>query len=374
MRHLRDATRLVLASGLWLGMALDPDFAVVTAGEPAAAQPLEWPKAPGAAFALPNNSLAATKVLFDAKGRDLLDFACLTEGRALFGRSFDLVCDGGFFFAKGAGTWIGLQVAKSGAFTVEVTIAPLEAAPKARGVVLAYADEKGEDFALLQDKTGLALRLAGTQPIELFAPEAGKPVHVLITCEKEKWAVYRDGQMARSGALTAAVPAWGTRQLFMGAACGGVDPWRGRMEGIAIFPCALSAEEAAGEAATFKALLAQRKPAQTVRFRGTLVRQARTAGLDQLKEYSRSMTAAEYKVDQVLSGEWKEPTIVVLHWMIIDRKYLPLVDRKPGTKVEMSVERCSEHPQLESCRRDDELDGILEAEQFYCESENDVRP
>lgn len=355
-----------LAIGLWLGAA--PGSGAAAAGEPAAAPAPGWPRAPGAVFAFRNADVAVPLTAFDARGRDLLAFNCATRGRALFGRFHDLVCDGGSFHAKDAGTWVGLQVARSGAFTIEVTLTPAEAAPKARGVVVAYGDDKGEDVAILQDKTGLSLRLGGPGTIDLFAPEAGRPVHVLIACERAKWTAYRDGRSIRSGALAAPAPAWGTRQLVLGAAWSGADPWRGRMEGIAVFPRALTAEEAASEAAAMGALQAGRKPATAIRFRGTLVRQAKTAGLDEIRPYTRSMTVAKYKVDEVLAGEWKEPTIAVLHWTIMDSKRLPIADRKPGTAVELTVESLADHPQLESCRRD-EIEDEIDAEVFYCEVE-----
>jgi len=352
-----------LAAALGLGAALAPGRA---AAEPAPA----WPAAPGAVLAFRNVHFESPRTAFDDKGRALMVFNCAPRGRGLFGRFHDLVCDGGSFHVREAGPWVGLQVAKSGAFTLEVTITPAEAPPKTRGVVLAYGDDAGEDVALLHDKTGLALRLAGAPPVELFAPEAGKPVHVLVACDRGTWAAYRDGQPVRSGTLAAAAPAWGRRQVVLGAAWTGADPWRGRIEGIALFPRALAADEAAKETAAIRPLMAGHKPATAVRFRGALVRQAKTADLEAIRPYTRSMTAAEYKVEQVLAGEWKEPTIVVLHWMIIDNKRLPLADRKPGAAVELTVERLDDHPQLGSCRRDDEVEGFADATPFYCESES----
>ena len=361
------------AAGLWLAVALaTASAAAQSGGEAASAHASQWPAVPDAAFALCNANFKTPVAAFDAKGRDLMAFNCAPRGRALYGRFYDLVCDGGSFLAKDAGPWIGLQVAKGGGFTIEATLTPAEAPPKTRGVVLAYGDDKGEDVAVLQDKSGLLLRWGGTRMSDLFAPEAGKPVHVVVSCDKEKWTAYRDGRSVASGPPPAAgASAWGTRQLLMGAAWSGADPWRGRMECIAVFPRALTAEEAAGEAAAVRALRAVRKPAQAVRFRGTLVRQAKTADLKAIRPYTRSMTVAEYKVEKVLSGEWKEPTIKVLHWMIMDGKRLPLADRKPGAAVELKVEPLSEHPQLENCRRDDELGGDILADLFYCESETD---
>ncbi len=329
----------------------------------------EWPSAEGAVFALRDGNTTSPVIAFDDKGRDLMGFTLGTWRRGLFGRHHELVCDGGAFHAPNAGAWIGTQVAKSGAFSLEVTLTPDASPPKSTGVILAYGDSKGEDVALIQDKTGLALRLPDNKPIPLFTPEAGKPVHVVILCGKGKWLAYRNGKTAGSGTLSKQPPAWGSRQLLIGAGWKGADPWQGRMEGIAVYPRALLSKEAVAHARAIAALHAERKPATRIRFQGTLVKQAKTSALDEIQPYTRSLSVAEYKVDKVIEGEWSEPTIHVMHWMIMGGKRLPIADRKPGAKVEISVEPLEEHPQLESSRRDEIEDADLDAKMFYCESE-----
>ena len=189
----------------------------------------------------------------------------------------------------------------------------------------------------------------------------------LMASDKERSAACRDGRPVHSGQLAAGAPAWGQRQLVLGAARSGADRWRGRMDAIALFARALTAAEAAGEAAASRALQAGRKPATSMRFRGTLVRQARTSALDEIRPLTSSLTAAEDKDEQVLAGEWKPPTLTVQHRMIMDGKRLPIAERKPGTAVELSAERLEENPQLEECRRD-ELEGAIDATLFYGES------
>ncbi len=346
-----------LAAGAWCGAA------------PGAQPATAWPAVPGAAFALRSTAVAAPVIAFDARGRKLLAFNCEPRGRALIGRFHDLVCDGGSFHARDAGPWIGLQVATSGVFTLELTLTPAASPPQAPGVVLAFGDDAGEDVAVVHDAGGLSLRVGGRPAGLLFTPEAGRAEHVLVACAKERWVAYRGGQAVRSGALPAGAAAWQPRQLVAGAAWSGAEPWRGRMEGIAVFPRALTDAEAAAEAAAFKALQAGRKPAAAVRFRGSLVRQAQTAELAAIRPYTRSLTAAVYKVEQVLAGDYQQPTITVLHWMIMDGKRLPIADRAPGAVVELAVESLDDHPQLESCRRDDLADGDPAAELFYCERE-----
>lgn len=374
-KHARRNVLTLLALALLLAGSPGPGVrALASEGEPKDAKTPPWPAAEGAVFALRNGSATTPVVAFDASGRELLAFECAPRGRALFGRFHDLVCDGGYFLAREAGPWIGTQAATSGAVTMELTVTPSEAAPKEPGVLLSYGDEKGEDLALLQEGTGLSLRYGGKETLALFEPDAGKPVHVLVVLEKKSWRVYRDGRPVRSGRVPDGIPAWQPRQLLIGAAWSGADPWHGRIEAIAWFPRALSAEEAAREAAASTRLRAGRKPATAVRFQGTLVRQAKTADLKAIQPYTRSMTVAEYKVEKVLVGEWKQPTIKVLHWMILDSKRLALADRTAGVSVQLQVNPLSEHPQLESCRRDDELDGEISVDLFYCETETAAEP
>jgi hypothetical protein len=230
--------------------------------------------------------------------------------------------------------------------------------------VLSY----GESFALRQQGGGLVMTLGG-DAMELFAVEAGKPVHVLVSCGADEWTAYRDGKKAASGTRPAARVSWEQADLVMGSQADGAQPWRGRMEAVAIFPAALTAENAASQAEAAAVLRAGRAEVTALKFRGSLLRQASTSSLEDIRPYSRSLTAAEYKVDAVLSGDWKEPTITVLHWMIMDGKRLPLADRKPGTAVELSVRPLAQQPQLEGSRRDELPDTDLDAELFYCETE-----
>ena len=169
----------VLMAGLWLGVMANPAVAAQAPG---------WPKLPGAVFALRDGNPVTPVVALDAKGRDLMAFNCAARGRSLLGRCHELFCDGGSFVATDAGTWIGMQVAKSGMFTFEATLLPAVVSPTTTGVVLAYADDQGEDAALVQDKNGLSLRLGGAQLIPLFALDAAKPVHIVIACGKNQWS------------------------------------------------------------------------------------------------------------------------------------------------------------------------------------------
>jgi hypothetical protein len=144
------------------------------------------------------------------------------------------------------------------------------------------------------------------------------------------------------------------------------------LQGVSVYPRALSEQEVARQALAMSAVIADREPVERIRFRGTLVRQAETSAQEAIRPYTRSLTAAEYRVHSVLEGEWDEPTIMVLHWMVMDDKRLPIADREPGERVELVVELLDDQPQLESERRDELPDADLDTILFYCESEEDL--
>ena len=329
-----------------------------------------WPAVGGAVFALRDGSVTSPVVAFDDRGRAAMGFSLGNRGRSLIGRYHELVCAGGSFLTPGVGAWIGREVAQSGVFTIEATLTPAPTPREETAVVMTYANEDGEDFSLLHDASGLALRLPGNPPIPLFKPEPGRPVHLVLLGSKDRWLVYRNGVRAGAGTLENPPPAWGERELVIGAGWDGANPWLGRIEGIAVFPHALPPDQATAQAAAIRASLAGRQAAPSVRFRGTLTRQAETSTLEEIRPYTRSLTVAEYKVDEVLEGHWDEPVITVLHWMIMDAERLPIADRTPGASVELTVEPFDSQPQLQTIRRDELIDGDFTAVLFYCESEN----
>lgn len=365
IQNVIPGRKLVLfISTLFLGAALTCS---ITA--PASAQDVQWPAVDGSAFAMLNKHIATEIRAFDTKGRDLMAFDLALRGRSLYGRFHELVCAGGSFIGTSAGTYTSAQVNKAGEFTIEATLTPASAEQEKQGVVICFANNEGEDFAILQGKEGFLLRLKNNEPVKLFQGKANETIHLLVSCGRQTWTSYCNGIAATSGKMPEGASAWGDRDLIMGSDWLEKSPWFGRMQGIAVFPKALTADEAAAQAKAMKTLISARKPATQVRFQGTLLQQAKTSHLKDIQPYTRSLTAATYKVDKVLAGKWDEPTINVYHWMIMDSKRLPLADRQTGLKVELTVEPMKEQPQLKSDRRDEIEELDIDAQFFYCESE-----
>jgi hypothetical protein len=86
----------------------------------------------------------------------------------------------------------------------------------------------------------------------------------------------------------------------------GSAEWRGRVEAVAVFPRVLTGEEAGAEEKAAKGLTGGRKEGEVIRFKGKLVRQAATSSLEDIRPYSRSLTVAEYRVEEVVSVEARQ--------------------------------------------------------------------
>ena len=366
MRHFHR-TAPIFAKGLAAALALGFGLcSTVLAGE----APADWAPAAGAVFAARDAHFASPFAALKEDGKKESLLFISERGRAIFGRDHEWLCDGGSFVTRSGCAWLASQVDKAGMFSLELTLAPRTKANQGRTVAWSFGGEAGDAVALEQEGAQWRLRLkTAKEPLSLFTRETVAPFHLVVCAGNGAWRAYVDGKPAGQGTLGGSAAGWGAGNVVLGASSSGAQSWRGRIEGVAVYPRMLGAEEAAAQAAAMQARRATRLPATVVRFRGTLVRQAETSALEAIRPYTRSLTMAEYKVEQVLAGEWKQPTILVLHWAILDSVRLPLAGCQPGAKVTFSVEPLEQHPELEPNRRDELPDVDPAAAVFYCESE-----
>jgi hypothetical protein len=122
--------------------------------------------------------------------------------------------------------------------------------------------------ALEQDDVRWCLRHGKIkEPLTLFSRDTNAPFHLLVTAGDGAWRAYVDGKLAGEGKLVGSAADWGAGRLVLGASTSGANPWRGRVEGVAVYPRILGADEAAAQAAAMKARRTKRQPAKVVRFR-----------------------------------------------------------------------------------------------------------
>jgi len=77
-----------------------------------------------------------------------------------------------------------------------------------------------------------------------------------------------------------------------------------------------------------------------------LVEVTPTPSPDRIGQYRRCLAAYTYDVQQVLQGACRERRILVAHWVIIDRRVLP-VSRRVGQSYRLRLVLLDDYPQLQ---------------------------
>ena len=114
---------------------------------------------------------------------------------------------------------------------------------------------------------------------------------------------------------------------------------------MAVWLRLLTPEEIASAAKASKPKITPYSPPVRLKVKLT---EATEPDMDQLASYTRMLVDHTYEVVEVLEGKFKEPTIVVLHWAVLDRKPVPGIPRDIGQVYEVTVETVESHPEVDS--------------------------
>jgi hypothetical protein len=166
------------------------------------------------------------------------------------------------------------------------------------------------------------------------------PSHVAIVCGNGRLTAYLNGKAVGTSDIN--VPdakAKADKVMFGGSG------WRGRLQGLALFGRALTADEVAENAGAWKARVAKRKPVERVTVLGKLIRTTATPNPKDIGTYTRCLVPYTYDIERVVKGTCDATRIVVLHWGILGKKVIDL-RRKTGQKLILTLEPYDNHPQL----------------------------
>jgi len=139
-----------------------------------------------------------------------------------------------------------------------------------------------------------------------------------------------------------AVPEVGGAPVF------GDGVWEGTVKGIAVYARALTGDEMAANAATWKARASERKPVSRVVLTGKLVEATPLKSKTEIGAYHRALAVYTYQVEAVEEGEYPHPTALVSHWYYMDDAFLTSMPREIGRSYTLTVEPAVDHPQNES--------------------------
>ncbi|HEY0552937.1 MAG TPA: PKD domain-containing protein [Thermoanaerobaculia bacterium] len=265
-----------------------------------------------------------------------------------------LVGDGAFQAEAEAGKNLVELVKKSNELTLELTLTPAVVTPQTSAVILSFGRFKGEPLLQLEQQgDALLWRLlrdhSGGEPVRFGKLQAGRPVHVALGYSPGRQVVWLDGAPALDGgAWQGDFFAWQPGSLSVGASGIGDDnerPWRGVVEGLALYDRLLGADEVAENARRYAAERARRPAVPRTQVTATLQRCSRVPSLDEIAPYRQALAVCQYRVDRAPAGIAAGSTVRVARWVILDGETLKT---PPGAPVPLTLEPFNANGQLES--------------------------
>ncbi|HEX4959663.1 MAG TPA: LamG-like jellyroll fold domain-containing protein [Thermoanaerobaculia bacterium] len=297
-------------------------------------------------------------------------YAVTPHGRARLNHDHAmlLVGDGAFQAEDEAGKSLVALAEKSNEITLEMTLTPSEVTPSASGIILSFGRYKGAPlFQLEQQGDALVWRLLHNKSLEPPARfgklVAGQPIHVIAGYGPGHQVVYVNGVKGIDGdAWQGDFYFWKPGALSFGTGHDKERPWKGVIEGVALYDRLLGPDDAAENARRYAAERARRTAVPQTRVLAALQRCSRTPTLDEIAPYRQALAVCEYRLDRVLSGTAAGPTIRVARWVILDGATL---NPAPGAAVPLTLEPFSANGQLESIYLSNDLGGSSTSPLFY---------
>jgi hypothetical protein len=265
-----------------------------------------------------------------------------------------LVGDGSFQAEAEAGKNLVELVKKSNEITLELTLTPATVAPQTSAVILSFGRFKGSPLLQLEQQGdalvwSLLRDHSPGPPVRFGKLQAGQPVHVAVGYSPGRQVVTLNGApVLDGGAWQGDFFPWQPGALSVGAIGAGDDnerPWRGVVEGLALYDRLLGADEIAENARRYAAERARRPAVPQTQVLATLQRCSRVPTLDEIAPYRQALAVCQYKVDRVVAGTPAGPTVRVARWVILDGTTLKTPQ---GTSVPLTLEPFNANGQLES--------------------------
>ena len=243
------------------------------------------------------------------------------------------------------------------------------------GVVLATAAKWRMNFSLEQEGRrlffGIRMGHRGDDAyprIPLFELPDGERTHVVVTYSPGQLAAYRNGErLVQEDSVRSGFFQWRNASLVIGRDGTGSSPWRGRLEGVAIYNRVLPPEEVQESHLRYRAILASRPSLDRWIVRATLRACSAVPSLEEISPYREALSLCEYQIAEVVQGDAVGPVVRIAQWSVLDGQRLSLdTDTRVGP-VRLELTRLRDNPQLESVYLSDTLEPGPGLGVFYLE-------
>ena len=284
------------------------------------------------------------------------------EGGARFGPNGEMHILGGAFVPDGT---FNKEIRDACRKTDELAIEAIVTASRvpqfgpARIISLSRSPSK-RNFTLGQEGDHLVLRLQTSNTsrngmdFRLAPLEPGKPYHVLVTYKPGLLVCYLDGKIASQTSFeSGSFDKWhgSSYSLIFGNEVGGVRPWEGYLDGVAIYSRFVDPEEAARKFKLASARISTRPRIDRKIVKAEMLQKADSPPPEAITPYRRALVINRYKIKEAKDSKLVNQTVQVAEWALLDAKVPSTYAQvKPGQILELDLEPYEAHPQLESER------------------------
>ncbi|MEI7832091.1 MAG: LamG-like jellyroll fold domain-containing protein, partial [bacterium] len=281
------------------------------------------------------------------------------HGRAIWGADRAMSTAGGWFDLPRAGETLATAARASNAVTVEALITTDRLGQSGARILTAGNIRLAQEDSRLLVSLRTAANPDGTPWVDVCSLVAGVPHHIVISYKPGRLTGYLDGvQKLDSDRVTGDLANWIAQPLRVGRELNGQNIWDGHLAYLSLYATSLDAAAVARKYAAVKVGLAQRSAVSRLVVEAQLVAAADPPVIATMAPYRRALQVHIYTVNRVESGVEPAPRIAVAHWCVLDGAALPV--RKLGLQTRLTLERFSDHPELEGeLRTDDPAYGDL---------------
>jgi Concanavalin A-like lectin/glucanases superfamily len=304
------------------------------------------------------------------------------EGGARFGPNGEMHILGGAFVPDGTfNKEIRDACKKSDQISVEaiVTTSRVPQYGPARIISLSRNPAK-RNFTFGQDGDSLVFRLQTSNTsrngmdFKLASIQPGIPYHVLVTYKPGLLVCYVNGKIASQTSFEkGSFDKWhgSSYSLIFGNEVGGVRPWEGYLDSVAIYSRFIDAAEAAKKFELAGTRIAGRPKIERKVVKAEMLQKVDSPPVEAITPYRRALVINRYRVREANDATLVNQTVQVAEWALLDAKIPTSYARaKPGEVREMNLEPYDAHPQLESERLASDIPS-LEEEVYYSVSSGD---
>ncbi|NQT20177.1 MAG: PKD domain-containing protein [Planctomycetes bacterium] len=323
--------------------------------------PPAWPaNLDGLAFLWKTNK--AANVHFEPVSETFRATSLATKGSVRYDRNGTMILGGGVMCASNAGYGLIKRGKVSKELTIEAVITPDNAwqghaANPSRIIVCRpdhYLNWDNGFFSLQQEGRKLVLYLNNNaQRFELCELAGQEPNHIVISVAPGRLACYLNGKEAMKTEKVKDLE-WTKDPYCAGVHFGGFilvpgrhTPWRGMVEGVALFSRAVSAEDAAQDFAAYTKIMGSRKTVPQIELRARLVAKSKIPRPADIVPYRSALVVNEYDVIMVRFGKYTEKKVRVAEWGLLDTQPTQVAKAEIGSLADITLEAYTDHPELD---------------------------